>query len=136
VKTACIYAILIEIQQLLGLFFSFNGMQTHVKLPNINPNKQSALAIAGYAFAERGMLPTCQHEGPASGQAAFPTASTTGGLDRNLVHSSSLKQKIPPYRAGWIKCRTYALKDAKHSADKMMLRGIPWQSNPSQLFNC
>jgi len=72
-------------------------MQHLSQLVYIHPGQKCALAIACDALGEQGMISACKGEDLASSENTLPSACITGSLDWNLVHSSSLKRKIPPH---------------------------------------
>ena len=90
---------LIGLTCLFGLCFCRDGVQHLGELMHINPAEQRSLTITCDAFVEQGMVPTCKREYLASSENAFAATSITGGLDRNLVHDSSLESKNRPSRA-------------------------------------
>ena len=91
---------MIVIDPLLGLLFNCNGMQHLKELMHLHPGGLRAFALAGDALAEKGMVPTGKRIDLASSENAFAPTGITGGFDRNLLHISLHKQKIPPFLAG------------------------------------
>jgi hypothetical protein len=119
------WLILVDFDLLLDLFFCFNCLQKLDKLPHIHPRYQCAPAIARPTLGEKGLFLSCKGEGIASGKQAFPSTGTTSCLDWNFVHSSSLKQKIPPMLVGWMRYRDLYTSTVLHFTENASKSRVP-----------